>query len=88
MYITYDELREIKHKLPTGSVARIAKELDIQEQTVRNYFGANKFKEGDITEKHIQPGPNGGIVSLSDTKILEAAKRIIEESKTKEEAEN
>lgn len=88
MYITYDELREIKHKLPTGSVARIAKELDISEQTVRNYFGANKFKEGDITEKHIQPGPNGGIVSLSDTTILDAAKRIIAEARASENADN
>lgn len=88
MYITYDELREIKHKLPTGSVARIAKELNIQEQTVRNYFGANKFKEGDITEKHIQPGPNGGIVSLSNTEILDAAKRIIAESMAKHETES
>lgn len=79
MNITYDQLRDIKHKLPTGSVSRIAKELDIEEQTVRNYFGANKFKEGDITDKHIQPGPQGGIVSLTDTKILEAARRIIEE---------
>lgn len=87
MYITYDELREIKHKLPTGSVARIAKELNIQEQTVRNYFGANKFKEGDITDKHVQPGPNGGIVSLTDTAILEAAKKIIAETMTEEGAE-
>lgn len=82
MNITYDELRDIKHKLPTGSVARIAKELDIQEQTVRNYFGANKFNEGAITDKHIQPGPHGGIVSLTDTKILEAARRILAELET------
>jgi transposase len=77
MNISFEELRAIKHQLPTGSVAQIAKELDISEQTVRNYFGANKFGEGDITGKHIQPGPNGGIVNLKDTSILEAAQRIL-----------
>ncbi len=84
MNITFDELREIKHQLPTGSVARIAKELGIGEQTVRNYFGANKFSEGDIADKHLQPGPGGGIVHLEDTTILELAKKIIEEKKNSE----
>ena len=82
MNITFNELRDIKHKLPTGSVSRIARELEIEEQTVRNYFGANKFGNGDITGKHIQPGPEGGIVSLKDTTILDAAKRIIAEAET------
>ena len=36
MNITFDELRRIKHTLPTGSVSKIASELDIEEQTVRN----------------------------------------------------
>ena len=80
MNITYDELREIKHKLPTGSISRIAKTLNIDEQTVRNYFGAKKYKEGDIAGKHIQPGPHGGIVNLEDTIILDLAKKIIQES--------
>ena len=79
MNITYDELREIKHKLPTGSISRIAKTLNIDEQTVRNYFGAMKYQDGDIVGKHIQPGPNGGIVSLEDTVILDLAKKIIQE---------
>ena len=85
MNITFDELREIKHRLPTGSVARIAKELNVDEQTVRNYFGANKYDEGDTTGKHHQPGPNGGIVSLSDTSILDLARKIIKESEKKTE---
>ena len=82
MNITFNELREIKHKLPTGSVKRIAESLDIEEQTVRNYFGANKFQDGAITGKHVQPGPNGGIVSLRDTTILDAAMNILKEVKT------
>ena len=80
MNITFEELRAIKHKLPTGSVRKIAEELNINEQTVRNYFGANKFADGEITDKHIQPGPHGGIVHLKDTSILEAAQRIIAEA--------
>lgn len=82
MNITFNELREIKHKLPTGSVKRIAESLDIEEQTVRNYFGANKFQNGAITGKHVQPGPNGGIVSLRDTTILDAAMNILKEVET------
>ena len=80
MNITFDELREIKHRLPTGSVSRIAKELNIDEQTVRNYFGASKFDNGGIIDIHIDPGPNGGIVNLEDTPILDLAKKIIDES--------
>lgn len=80
MYITFNELRDIKHSLPTGSVARIAKELGIEEQTVRNFFGARKFDNGQIVDIQIQPGPNGGIVQIEDTRILDAAKRILEEA--------
>ncbi len=77
MNITFKELRNIKHKLPTGSIQRIAAKLALSEQTVRNYFGAQKYAEGDITGRHLQPGPEGGIVSLRDTTILELAKEII-----------
>ena len=80
MNITFNELREIKHQLPTGSVKRIAKELQIEDQTVRNYFGAMKFENGMIIGKHIQPGPNGGIVNLEDETILNLARKIIREA--------
>lgn len=79
MNITFEELRRIKHALPTGSIARIAQELDIDEQTVRNYFGAHNYQEGQIVEWHLEPGPNGGIVHLEDTTILEKAKQILAE---------
>ena len=81
MNISFKELREIKHKMPSGSVSRIAQELGINEQTVRNYFGANKFEEGSLTGKHVQPGPNGGVVSIEDTTILDMAKQIINDAK-------
>lgn len=77
MNITFKSLRRIKHALPTGSVKKIASDLNIDEQTVRNYFGAKKYGQGQIVDSHVRPGPDGGFVILQDTKILEAAKRII-----------
>lgn len=77
MNITFDELREIKHKLPHGSVTRIAQELNLDEQVVRNYFGAHHLENSG---NHIQPGPNGGIVHIEDETILNLAKQLIEES--------
>lgn len=82
MNITFQELRRIKHSLPTGSVHRIANELGIEEQTVRNYFGASKFDNGAITGRSVEPGPLGGIVNLKDTQILEMAQKIITETRS------
>ena len=82
MNISFSQLREIKHSLPTGSITKIAQQLDMSEQTVRNYFGASKYSEdGKIVGKHVQPGPRGGIVNLSDTRILDAAMQIIQENR-------
>jgi len=80
MVITFDKLREIKHSLPTGSVKRIAKELDLSEQTVRNYFGGDHYEDGEVVDFHLEPGPDGGAVQLEDTKILDLALQIIEEA--------
>ena len=79
MNITFDELRRIKHALPTGSVSRIATELNIEEQTIRNYFGAKKYENSGIVACHIEPGPDGGIVQLDNDIILNAAKKILAE---------
>ena len=80
MNITFEELRRIKHALPTGGVKRIADELKLEEQTVRNYFGAKKYENGQIVSQHIEPGPDGGIVQLEDETIINLARKIIEES--------
>ncbi len=77
MYITFNELRQLKHQLPTGSVGRIAKMLDIDEQTVRNYFGARKYENGIIVGFHREAGPDGGIVHLEDETIYNAAMDIL-----------
>ena len=50
MIITFNELRRIKDRLPSGSSQRIADELGIDVETVRNYFGGkHEAKECVIT---------------------------------------
>ena len=88
MYITFKELRNIKHSLPTGSVARIASELKVEEQTVRNHFGAKKYDEGQIAGISVHPGPDGGYVQIEDTRIIDLAKKIIEEATTHQPSSN
>ena len=78
MIITFNELRRIKDKLPSGSSQRIADELGIDIETVRNYFGGqHAAKEG--VGVHFEQGPDGGGVTLDDTAILDAAMRILNE---------
>ena len=71
--ITFNELRRLKDSLPDGSTHRIADELGISVETVRNYFGGHNFKDGKSCGIHIEPGPDGGLVVLDDTTIFELA---------------
>ena len=77
--ITFNELRKIKDSLPTGSMHRIADELGLSVDTVRNFFGGHNFKEGKSVGIHLEPGPDGGVVTLDDTTILDVAMRILSE---------
>ena len=43
--ITFDELRRIKDSLPTGSMQKIADELGISPETVRNYLVATIMRK-------------------------------------------
>lgn len=79
MTITFNELRRIKDQLPSGSSKRIADELGIDVESVRNYFGGQHFEGGNTVGVHFEPGPDGGIVTLDDTAILNCAKRIMAE---------
>ena len=79
--VTFNELRRIKDALPSASMAKIAEELGLEKQTVKNYFGGSDYKEGKSVGLHIEPGPDGGIVQLDDTGILEVALRMLEEIK-------
>jgi hypothetical protein len=76
--ITFNELRKIKDALPSGSMRRIADKLDLNEETVRNYFGGRNFDKGQSVGIHFEQGPDGGIVTLDDSTILDMAKRMIE----------
>lgn len=82
MVITFEELRHIKDHLPHGSMERIAQELHIEVDAVRNYFGAEHFEApGKIADVHFEKGIGGGVVRLEDTAILQSAMRILEELK-------
>jgi hypothetical protein len=78
--ITFNELRRIKDKLPDGSIRRIAAELGLPVETVRNYFGGVNESTGNGGGIHIEPGPDGGIVMLDDATILEKALIILGET--------
>lgn len=77
--ISFNELRRIKNSLPPGSAHRIAEELNIDVDTVRNYFGGSNYREGQSVGLHIESGPDGGIVKIDDPTILNCAKRILGE---------
>ena len=80
--ITFNELRKVKDSLPSGSMTKIAEELGLEKETVRNYFGGHNFKDGKSCGVHIEPGPDGGLVMLYDTQILEIALKILDEQKS------
>ncbi len=76
--ITFNELRKIKDSLPSGSTQVIADRMGLSVDTVRNYFGGYNYRDGKSCGIHVEPGPDGGIVQLDDTTILDMALEIIE----------
>ena len=56
--------------VPTPNMDAIAAELEVSGDEVRAYFNG----EGNA-DYHIEPGPDGGIVVFSNTRILEVALR-------------
>ncbi len=76
--MTFNELRKIKDQLPSGSMKKIAEKLQLNEETVRNYFGGTNFEKGQTVGVHFEQGPGGGIVSFDDTTILDLAQTMIE----------
>lgn len=82
--ITFNELRRLKDSLPDGSTHRIADELGISVETVRNYFGGSNYNDGKSCGIHIEPGPDGGLVTLDDTTILDHALAILAENENPE----
>lgn len=78
MKITFNELRKIKDSLPDGSVHKIAEELNMTVETVRNYFGGSNYENGQAMGLSIEQGPDGGIVDIADDTILLKAKELLE----------
>mgnify|MGYP003623561885 CR=1 FL=1 len=76
--IAFSELRKIKDSLPDGSIQKIAESLQVPAETVRNYFGGSSYDKGQSCGVHIEPGPDGGYVSLDDTTILDMALEMVE----------
>lgn len=64
---TFNKLREVKDSLPKGSSDVIAKELGIEADDVRAFFNGTAIS--------MEQGPDGGIVTIEDTRILEVALR-------------
>jgi len=79
MNITFNELRSIKDRLPDGSIHRIAKELDLNVETVWNYFGGYSHPQGRPMGVHLEGGMGGGVMALDDTRILDLAQKILDE---------
>ena len=82
--ITFNELRKIKDSLPSGSMHRIADELNMSVETVRKFFGGHNFKTGKSVGIHLEPGPDGGLVMLDDTTVLDTAIDILREVEKEE----
>jgi hypothetical protein len=78
--ITFNELRKIKDSLPSGSMHRIADELGLHVDTVRNFFGGHNFKEGKSVGIHLEPGPDGGLVKILDELNMSMQKEQATES--------
>ena len=70
---TFNRLRDVKDSLPHGSMDVIANELGIASDEVRAFFNGEGTTE---TGYHIEPGPDGGIVIINDTRILDIALRL------------
>lgn len=78
--ISFNELRRLKDSLPDGSMRKIADQLNVTVQTVRNYFGGSNYDFGKNLGIHIEPGPDGGIVVLDDSTIYDMALDILKEA--------
>lgn len=79
MVFTFQEFRSLKDSLPDGSMTRIANELGIEVETVRNYFGGSNFKKGKVSGVHFERGANGGFVRVDNDDIYNCALKILEE---------
>lgn len=86
MLIRFEDLRQVKDQLPHGSMAKIAQELNLDVDTVRNYFGSQHYENANYVEAHYEQG-GGGVVELEDTQIYQQALKHLNEVKKNESVE-
>jgi len=79
MRITFNELRRVKDSLPHGAMHKIAEDLNLSVETVRNYFGGSNYEKGVTVGFHTEQGQDGGIVEMDDATIFNKAVAIIDE---------
>ena len=79
MVITFDELRKVKDLLPPGSMDKIANELSLDAETVRNFFGATHYDDGAAADVHFEKGMSGGVVKIENVAIWDAANKMLGE---------
>ncbi len=80
MVLTFDEFRKIKDSLPNGSMKKIAEKMEMDVETVRNYFGGANYQRGQVSGIHYEKGNNGGWVRIEDEALLECALGILNET--------
>lgn len=80
MKITFNELRKLKDSLPDGTMHKIADDLNLTVETVRNYFGGSNYENGETMGLSIEQGPDGGIVDIADDTILLKAQELLEQA--------
>ena len=70
----------ITPNLPTESVLQSKySKSNAAVDSVRNYYGGRHPEAKEGVGIHIEQGPDGGVVTLDDTTILDAAMRILNE---------
>lgn len=78
--LLYSEFRMLRDNLPHGAIDIISKRLGITPDEVRHYFHATAEDGVPIlTGLHHEEGPDGGIVELDDSIILDAALELIQQ---------
>ena len=78
--LSMNEQQHVNKDSVSDKNEEIAKEMNMDEQTVRNFFGGDNYTDGQTVGFHLEPGPDGGICRIDDSSVIERALCIIDES--------